>query len=140
MPLLEQVVDGFFPELPVVTRVLVDAGENGVHGVRLELRGDRSTWGAVRSVGRFGYAPDVCGPIFGGAFREDLPYWITVGLVEPHVAVIAALAPEPAEACRVVVQPGAPWGRTDAWVLLSVMQPRSARVQWGMTTTFLEGR
>lgn len=140
MPLLEQTVDGFFPEVPVATRVLVDAGENGVHGVRLELRGDRATWAAVRSGGRFGYAPEVCGPIFGGAFVDGLPFWITVALREPHVAVIAALADEPSEAWRVVVQPGAPWRRTDAWVLVSVMQPRTPRVQWGMTTTSWEGR
>ena len=141
MPLLRHPSPNpFFADYPVhpVTFV-VDAGGNGVYGVRLEFTGDHDLWADIQQAGRFGYRKEICGPIFGGAFRLDLPLLFTVELVPEQAQILAALAEGPQTAHEVLQRApaGSALRRSESWRLLSVMQQRTPKVQWGLTTTYL---
>ena len=141
MPLLKHVheVPGFFPNLPLAPiTIVVDAGESGVYGIRLEITGADADWEQIKSQGLFHYSPEICGPIFGGAFNPTRPHTFTVELVAEHVMTVAILSPTPAEAWQVLAEaePDSPLRSTQSWRLLSVMQQRTPRTQWGLTTTF----
>lgn len=125
-----------FPVSPVT--VMVDAGANGVHGIRLEFSGDHNLWDEVRARGLFHHSDDICGPIFGGQFRLDLPFLFTVELVPSQVAVLAALTIRPEAAHEVLehAPPESPLRRPESYRLLSVMQQRTPKVHWGLTTTW----
>ncbi|MES2638699.1 MAG: hypothetical protein V4850_04435 [Myxococcota bacterium] len=141
MPLLRHPSpDPFFADVPFhpVTFV-IDAGGNGVYGVRLEFTGGELLWADIQQAGRFGCRADICGPIFGGAFRLDRPLLFTVELVPQQAQILAALAEGPHKAHEVLEQApaGSALRRSESWRLLSVMQQHTPRVQWGLTTTWL---
>ena len=137
-PLLER---GFFAALPdPAAVVVVDEGSGRVYGVRLELEGTEADWVRIQEMGLFGCSPDVLGPIFGGAFRPELPFEFTLALLPEHVLTIAVIAESAEHAPEVLAEaPGdSPLRDPHSWRLYSVVQPHSAKVKWGLTTTWFE--
>lgn len=143
MPLTKRTHDapGLLPDLPLApVTVVIDARDGRVYGARLELPGTAADWATIQERQLFHCTPGVCGPIFGGAFAEDLPFVFTVALAPEHVMVLAVLSESPDEAHRVLVDAPADsvLRAQESWRLLSVMQQRTPKVGWGLTTTWFE--
>ncbi len=143
MPLLDHLhtEPGLLPDLPAApVRILVDADGGRVYGLRLEITGTAEDWETIQRRGLFWCAPEVLGPILGGAFSPALPYEFTVALLPEHVLIVAVLAESAAGAHRVLQEASADsvLRSSRSWRLLSVVQPRTPKAKWGLTTTWFE--
>ena len=120
--------------------VIVDSVNGTTRGVRWEVEGDAADWERIQSNSWFGVRPDVVGPIYGGNFEPDQPYIFTLQL-QPYIfAPLGLLASGPEELVHLLrgQEPSATVRRPDSWRLLSVMQRRNPKVQFGLTTSYFD--
>jgi hypothetical protein len=120
--------------------VIVDSVDGAVRGIRWEVEGDADDWSRIQEAGWFGVRPDTIGPMFGGDFEADKAYIFTLQL-QPYIfAPLGLLASGPEELVHMLrgQDPSAAVRRPDSWRLLSVMQQRNPKVQFGLTTSYFD--
>ena len=120
--------------------VIVDSTSGVLHGVRWEVEGDASDWSRIQENGWFGVRPEVLGPILGGDFSADLPFLFTMELQPSVFAPLGLLASSAEDLVDLLrgQEPDSAVRLPGSWRLLSVMQQHNPKVQFGLTTTYLD--
>ena len=134
--LLQNPILSNFPVSPVT--VVIDATDNALYALRIEFSGDEAMWTHIKQDKLFGYSDEACGPIMGGHFLTDRPLMFTINLSYESLQLLSILAEDPHQAHTLIAnaEPDSPLRDTRSYQLLSVMQQRTPKTQWGLTTTY----
>ena len=110
----------------------------GIDKLSIELTTNAAGWVNLKSMGLFGYTPEICGPIFGGGFNPSKPYLITVEMHSNDLTLLAILDEGESSVENWLKDPTVANALADStqFLLISTMQPISPSSQWGMSTIF----
>ena len=136
----ESISEDFFDFIhPTAMNLLSSASEQALYHVRLELFGEELLWNTITENRLFHYSEEICGSIFGGSFSKDKPYIITLSLKPDLIGMLSITADDKKNlAPELFYEHNDVLRQSDSWLLLSVMQQKTPKTQWGMTTSFFK--
>ena len=104
----------------------------------VDIVGTHDQWNTIKEQGLFGYNEEVAGPIFGGDFDPTKNYHFSLRLRPDQATLLGVLLENPTDAIQAFTQaaPDHFIRQAESYWVVSVMQQKTPKTQWGMTTKY----